>query len=667
MKVARRTLVATILISCTALASASSAQEIFPPVGPKPGGPDNVPLESITPRWGNPFLSFLPDEARPNWAYWRETMRRRAGERAPALPAKVQTVAEEEFNDTAETAQHLDLGTRPGQAAAIQVLGDMPAPPDALAALALAEDEGSIPLATPLAALLPRRAVRLGGTIGDGPYGSAGTGSGDFDFYAIHDVRAGQTIRVDIDTPPSSRLDSFVALYDETGRLIHCADDSSGSVDSLLLTEAPRDGTYYVSVGGWGPLFLQDPFDSSSGSGDLFRESEGAYEVLIGLDYYGDVDFFSFTLSAGDVLGATSPTDRATLYDPTGQRLIGSSQDASGVFPSASPLPGGQTSVLSYVIPRDGPYRIRVESLEALDYSLVLQVVRPGFEGREGDARPILYLDFDGAVVDNSIFGVPLGKQVHLEPLAVFLERWGLDAADKDAVIDAVLVEAERALREGARLVNRNFDFELRNSRDHADPFGKPDVSRVVVGGRISTLGIATIGIAQSIDPGNFAAEETAGVLLDILSSENEFSMSSLNNVERHPTASMVDLVGVAVGRIAAHEAGHFIGSFHTDQFFTPPGIMDQGGNLGGLLGLGEDKIFGSPDDEPVDFIVDTFVPNEGFTGDQDTLAVNAFGLTSAPLTILTAIPTTSPGGALALALILLLVGARAARMRGGG
>ena len=66
--------------------------------------------------------------------------------------------------------------------------------------------------------------------------------------------------------------------------------------------------------------------------------------------------------------------------------------------------------------------------------------------------------------------------------------------------------------------LNQRFRLRILNSRDHADPFGKPNVSRLIVGGTIAESGIATIGIAQSIDPGNFATEETAVVLLDVLS-----------------------------------------------------------------------------------------------------------------------------------------------------
>lgn len=48
------------------------------------------------------------------------------------------------------------------------------------------------------------------------------------------------------------------------------------------------------------------------------------------------------------------------------------------------------------------------------------------------------------------------------------------------------------------------------NSKDSPDLWGGKNVSRVIVGGTQAEAGLATIGIAQSIDPGNFATQETA-------------------------------------------------------------------------------------------------------------------------------------------------------------
>ena len=61
--------------------------------------------------------------------------------------------------------------------------------------------------------------------------------------------------------------------------------------------------------------------------------------------------------------------------------------------------------------------------------------------------------------------------------------------------------------------LNPDFRIRILNSRDHRDPWGNANVSRVIVGGTIAESGIDTIGIAQSIDPGNFETEESALVL----------------------------------------------------------------------------------------------------------------------------------------------------------
>ena len=142
-------------------------------------------------------------------------------------------------------------------------------------------------------------------------------------------------------------------------------------------------------------------------------------------------------------------------------------------------------------------------------------------------------------------------------------------------------------------------------------------------------MGIGTIGIAQSIDVGNFDTEETAFILLDLLSDPNPLNPNSLNSFPISPHSSIIRLIGVGVGEIAAHEAGHYLGNWHTDQFNLQPNIMDQGGNLAfTIIGIGDDGIFGTRDDVDVMFGRDVFVPTEGFTGIEDTLNSIAFGAT---------------------------------------
>ena len=47
------------------------------------------------------------------------------------------------------------------------------------------------------------------------------------------------------------------------------------------------------------------------------------------------------------------------------------------------------------------------------------------------------------------------------------------------------------------------------------------------------------------------------------------------------------------------HEAGHFLGSFHVDQFNTVLNLMDQGGNFPLLYGVGPDGVGGAPRRRP--------------------------------------------------------------------
>ncbi len=116
-------------------------------------------------------------------------------------------------------------------------------------------------------------------------------------------------------------------------------------------------------------------------------------------------------------------------------------------------------------------------------------------------------------------------------------------------------------------------------------------------------------------------------MLLDLLSSPDPFNGVSLNNTPRDPGSTIIDVIGRGVGEITAHEAGHYLGNWHTDQFNDQPNIMDQGGNLNfSILGLGEDGIFGTADDVDVMFGRDEFVPAEGYTGIETTLTFHCLG-----------------------------------------
>ncbi|MEM8932151.1 MAG: PPC domain-containing protein [Acidobacteriota bacterium] len=584
---------------------------------------------SAPPDEANPYVAFLPSDATPDLRRWSTFMRRRALDRQQfATPVRGTSIIEQEPNDSLASALRLDgIGTGDGESRTAEITGSFSPTPPTTTIGPFAEDDGSIPLAN-ATQLVAGGSVTVSGVIGDGPFGSSGTLSGDLDLYEIPNVQLGQLIIADIDTPvPMGDLDSFLALYDSAGNLVVLNEDGDAAIsyDSFLAVSAPADGTYYLSVAG--SLFpfaaiLSDPLDSSTGPG---VGSEGAYDLTLRLES-GDADWLTVDLDACDILGLSlsGAGDQVLVRDPGGTLVVASTLDLSSAYPMASPLPGGGRAVLGHVATTAGRYGLRVLGIDG-DYTLTARVDRP--TGESALDPKILFVDFDGASFDRGIFIGATPALVTLSPLSSFLANWGLAPGDEDAVIDAVLAVLHEnvAVDPHAFGPNPNFGVEIRNSRDHADPFGQPGVSRLIIGGSIAELGLATIGIAQSIDVGNFETAETAVVLLDLLSRPAP-AADSLNSFERADGVSMVDFVGVALGNIAAHEAGHFTGSFHTENRNPAANLMDRGGNLPNTLGLGIDGIFGTADDVDVDFGADHYVDAEGFAGLEETLTIQACG-----------------------------------------
>lgn len=594
-------------------------------------------IETMDAPSANPWLSIPGVDMKTDWNYWRM---KRSMESNSGAGFSSQA--------TAKIVQPLSglfpytflpkFGTLPWQDSSVEITGEFELPEPTLL-IPFPEDEGSISLATETD-LVAGNAVVVDSEIGDGLFGESGTGSGDIDFYVVRNVVAGQTITVDLDTPvPFGPLDPYVEIYDSNGVFLAANDDGdpSSSYDSFLTFTAPDDGDYFISIAGFGTFFLADPFDSSSGLGNIFGLplDEGIYTATIGLDYVDEQEFV-FLLKKGDVFGAAieGAGSKLSIIDGTKTERQGSMQDLRFIMPDNSPLPAGDISV-NHVADRFGFFKLTAEGRSNGPFSLRLEAALPTLKtGILGDVQTI-FIDFDGATVDlsESLFPeLPPGDAVvTLSPLSAFLSGWGISDADEYALVDKIMsvINKSLVLDIKERGGNPFFKIELLNSRDHQDPFGLENVSRVIVGGTIDELGVSTIGIAQSIDVGNFDTSETAFVLLDLLSDPNPFNPNSLNSFPIDPSASIIDLVGIAVGEITAHEAGHYLGNWHTDQFNDQPNIMDQGGNLAfSIIGLGPDGIYGTGDDVDVGFGRDTYVPSEGLTGIENTMTSIAWGAT---------------------------------------
>ncbi|MFO0921044.1 MAG: Ig-like domain-containing protein [Pirellulales bacterium] len=367
--------------------------------------------------------------------------------------------------------------------------------------------------------------------------------------------------------------------------------------------------------------------------------------VVSTLTQVSDVDYYSFDLRGGDIIDVRALAAQVgigidlSLQDASGKEVIGNNQPIFTGYPTGSPLFMDGQAGFAVVIPNAGRYTLRVESRTTTNYTLNLRAYRPVLEAEPIGTKQIVYLDFDGGPTSLAPFDLP--GTTRFSPLSSFLANWGLQASDESLLIDRIIANVqENFLDLGIKGLNGyapntgnpgDYDFVILNSRDHGDPFGLPHVSRIFVGGTIAELGIQTIGLAQSVDVGNFKTEETAVVLLDLLSGPAN-DPNSVNSFPVSGATRRLDAVANVIGSIVCHEAGHFFGGWHTLNTNASVQLMDAGGvPISVLAGVGPDGIFGTIDDVDVDFGVDTYDPAASLIrfGTEDTINQLAHGLSS--------------------------------------
>ena len=594
----------------------------------------------------NPYLANLPDATQADIASWRKQLASRAKQRATSssltrarnraggrvlAPAFVHDEEDPTgttgSNDSQANAEPVNgFGTGRRENPRVRILGQLVDLTPASQSLAVrAEDDGAIGLetATGIDGVGARTSTSV---LGDGPHGSAGDGSNDFDYFSLRS-RAGLVIT--LDTTATAEVDTVVAIYNSAGQLLAANDDALVEPNffaSRLTFGVPADGTYYVLVGGFsfqGSL-PEDPTDSGSGAG---LAAEGSYQISI-ISSELDRDYYALRLDKGDVIGAVGNgvASNLRIWRPDGTQMVGSERvDASFLYAPESPLPGSGNTTLAYVAERSGTYAIQVLGSTG-SYDTLVEAYRPGSEFDPAARVQTVFLDFDGAQVDTGIWGGP-GVRT-LSPFGSFVAKWGLSRSQEAVLINRITATVRENIRRDLikKGLNHNLVVRVINSKDHRDIFGKTNVSRVIVGGTIDESGIPTIGVAQYIDPGNYGHEDSGLVLLDILSDSDPGNEASLNFYLR-PRSERVGFVSRAVANVISHEIGHLIGNYHTDNSNGEHRLMDSGGaNFGtNLYGVGPDNIGGTADDEDIDFGTDNYAPEEGFAGLENTLNVSAW------------------------------------------
>lgn len=352
-----------------------------------------------------------------------------------------------------------------------------------------------------------------------------------------------------------------------------------------------------------------------------------------------DLDYFQFSLQAGDILdvAATGSVTSFNLFTPDGQVWVG--QDAAldpaldfNLYPLESPLQTDGNVRLAQVAPFTGTYTVAVSAEGILSsYTLGLRTYRPVTESLPIGQAQTVFLDFDGGLFAREEFNLSLanpglftGGVFRVPPIAQSLEQAGLVALPQQ--YNAVAAQVTQAVTDqfndlenytgngSFRLTGTPGDFGITvlNSFEHAEPVGVP-FTRVVFGSQASFPEIAAggglLGLAQTIDVGNFDLSETVLVFLD-----NEVAFAA--GVEHSAALSDFDVLGLEIGVTTTHELAHVFGAYHTDGTNLTPSIIDGGGALNeeNGLGVGVDGILGTIDDVPVRFRTDFVDPGGAVT-----------------------------------------------------
>src|SRR5690349_14633392 len=177
-------------------------------------GLQTVPKQAAMPKErrgaakANPLLSLVPDPSLTDLHYWNSKIEtvskrrtkavteRRSATVGPLLVEEAEPDTVRGGNDVLANGQFIPkFGATSNRRSTARLLGTLAPSADPIPFPAVPEDNGSISLAGETG-LVTNSMRHTTGTIGDGPHGSGGDATGDFDYYAIHGATAGQHLTI---------------------------------------------------------------------------------------------------------------------------------------------------------------------------------------------------------------------------------------------------------------------------------------------------------------------------------------------------------------------------------------------------------------------------------------------------------------------------------------
>ena len=597
-----------------------------------PGTYQGLPL-------ANPHLAILPADSQPNYDYWLPSTSASSVSfaKSPSLNTRASTSTQVDFsineqesseifgeNDTKGNAQDLsiDYGQLTGLYGMLTVQAQPQTFTDSLSQSLEQNDTSSS--ATPLNMATTGIKHKVEGSLNDGSQSFNGR---DYDIHKLSNLNPNLPLYIEYTASEYGDVDISFSDENRQNFISYIPE-----FYSVLPFFNHFQSNLYVAIGG-STLNTKEGFDTSTDRNGFSTLDQ--YQMT----YYQpemDVDYYTVNLNEGDLLSISSNYSNTLLQIESPLERFAAGLSALGfIYPSESPAIKTGSSNIAYTATESGEHTIIVKPSDMLrqseDYEVLFQRERASSNLLEAGESQIVFLDFDGATLNGLPFN-GINENITLSGLSHFLESFELQASDETQLTQEIISVFTDHFEP---LLNTLSDgnkpkLTIRNSLEHDDTFGDQNVSRIIIGGSIEELKLATIGIAQSLDPGNFKKEETGIVLLDLLSSEDN-EANSLNFLNKDPSISKINLVASAVGTIAAHELGHILSGFHTDNTNDTYNIMDAGGNQDNRLGIGEDGIFGTSDDAPISFQKDEYDPNLNYFGEQDTAKQIAQGLRSAP------------------------------------